>query len=164
MVGSNFDTMSRETTSQPAASKALPTDLVPQKTSNLVMYVSAADNDYVGVTGTFLGTPSQGVCGRNREAALRSLRRLHPRAGAAASTGAGASGVSSGGRLWLALWSSRLSRHVLLRFVLAFRGPAPPFRFRRSVLRSVWCLWCLWCLWRLLRLRRPVVFGRLHPF
>ena len=25
------------------------------------MYVSAADNDYVGVTGTFLGTPSQGV-------------------------------------------------------------------------------------------------------
>ena len=26
--------------------------------SNLVMYVSAADNDYVGVTGTFLGTPS----------------------------------------------------------------------------------------------------------
>ena len=28
--------------------------------SNLVMYVSAADN-YVGVTGTFLGTPSQGV-------------------------------------------------------------------------------------------------------
>ena len=29
--------------------------------SNLVMYVSAADNDYVGVTGTFLGTPAQGV-------------------------------------------------------------------------------------------------------
>ena len=29
--------------------------------SNLVMYVSAADNDYVGVTGTFFGTPSQGV-------------------------------------------------------------------------------------------------------
>ena len=29
--------------------------------SNLVMHVSAADNDYVGVTGTFLGTPSQGV-------------------------------------------------------------------------------------------------------
>ena len=25
------------------------------------MYVSAADNDYVGVTDTFLGTPSQGV-------------------------------------------------------------------------------------------------------
>ena len=39
-------------------------------------------------------------------------------------------------RLWLALWGSRLSRHVLLRFVLAPRGPAPPFRFRRSV-RSV---------------------------
>ena len=36
-------------------------------------------------------------------------------------------------RLWLALWGSRLSRHVLLRFVLAPRGPAPPFRFRRSV-------------------------------
>ena len=29
--------------------------------SNLVMYVSAADNDYVGVTGTFLGTATQGV-------------------------------------------------------------------------------------------------------
>ena len=29
--------------------------------SNLAMYVSAADNDYAGVTGTFLGTPSQGV-------------------------------------------------------------------------------------------------------
>ena len=29
--------------------------------SNLVRYVSAADNDYVGVTGTFLGTASQGV-------------------------------------------------------------------------------------------------------
>ena len=29
--------------------------------SNLVMYVSAADNDYVGVTGTFLGTALQGV-------------------------------------------------------------------------------------------------------
>ena len=29
--------------------------------SNLVMYVSTADNDYVGVTGTFLGTASQGV-------------------------------------------------------------------------------------------------------
>ena len=28
---------------------------------HLVMYVSAADNDYVGVTGTFLGTPLQGV-------------------------------------------------------------------------------------------------------
>ena len=29
--------------------------------SNLAMYVSAADNDYVGVTGTFLGTAAQGV-------------------------------------------------------------------------------------------------------
>ena len=29
--------------------------------SNLVMYVSAADNNYVGVTGTFLGTAAQGV-------------------------------------------------------------------------------------------------------
>ena len=29
--------------------------------SNLVIYVSAADNDYVGVTGAFLGTASQGV-------------------------------------------------------------------------------------------------------
>ena len=34
--------------------------------SNLVMYVSAADNDYVGVTGTFLGTPSQGVWSTGR--------------------------------------------------------------------------------------------------
>ena len=34
--------------------------------SNLVMYVSAADNDYVGVTGTFLGTPSQGVWSTSR--------------------------------------------------------------------------------------------------
>ena len=34
--------------------------------SNLVMYVSAADNDYVGVTGTFLGTPSQGSSRRAR--------------------------------------------------------------------------------------------------
>ena len=33
-------------------------------------------------------------------------------------------------RLWLALRGSRLSRHVLLRFVLAARGPAPSFRLR----------------------------------
>ena len=69
-------------------------------------------------------------------------------------------------RLWLALWSSRLSRHVLLRFVFAPRGPAPPFRFRcrRSVRRSVWRSVHLLRLrlLRLLRLRRPVVFGRLH--
>ena len=32
---------------------------------------------------------------------------------------------SQAGRLWLALWSSRLSRHVLLRFVLAPRGACP---------------------------------------
>ena len=59
--------------------------------SNLVMYVSASDNDDVGVTGTFLGTAAQGVwstallgaAGRNREAALRSFQRLDPRAGAA---------------------------------------------------------------------------------
>ena len=56
---------------------------------------------------------------------------------------------------WLALWS-RLSRHVLLRFVLAPRGPAPPFRFRRSR-RSVWRSVRLL---RLLRLR--LLFGRLH--
>ena len=64
--------------------------------SNLVMYVSAADNDYVGVTGTFLGTRLEhgapgllGAAGRNREAALRSLWRLHPRAGAAVGGHAG---------------------------------------------------------------------------
>ena len=65
--------------------------------SNLVMYVSAADNDYVGVTGTFLGTPSQGVtarldfsdAGRSHKAALRSLRRVYPRAGAAVGGHAG---------------------------------------------------------------------------
>ena len=66
-------------------------------------------------------------------------------------------------RLWLALWSSRLSRHVLLRFVFARRGPAPPFRFRR---RSVWCsVWRSVHLLRLLRLRllrRRLLFGRLH--
>ena len=48
------------------------------------MYVSAADNDYVGVTGTFLGTAAQGVwstpgllgaTGRSRKAALWSLRQ-----------------------------------------------------------------------------------------
>ena len=33
----------------------------PRRRLNLVMYVSAADNDYVGVAGTFLGTPLQGV-------------------------------------------------------------------------------------------------------
>ena len=33
IVGSNFDTTPRETTSQPAASKTLPTDFVPQKSS-----------------------------------------------------------------------------------------------------------------------------------
>ena len=32
----------------------------PGTASNLVMYVSAADNNYVGVTGTFLGTAVQG--------------------------------------------------------------------------------------------------------
>ena len=52
----------------------------------------------------------------------------------------------------------RLSRHVLLRFVLAPRGPAPPFRFRclrRSVWRSVHLL-------RLRLLRRRLLFGWLH--
>ena len=63
--------------------------------SNLVMYVSAADNDYVGVTGTFLGTASQSVWSTARldflvrNAALRSLRRLYPRAGAAVGGHAG---------------------------------------------------------------------------
>ena len=38
--------------------------------SNLVMYVSAADNDYVGVTGTFLGTPAR--TSRCRRAESRS--------------------------------------------------------------------------------------------
>ena len=38
--------------------------------SNLVMYVSAADNDYVGVTGTFLGTASQGVWSTARPSAI----------------------------------------------------------------------------------------------
>ena len=54
--------------------------------SNLVMYVSAADNDYAGVTGTFLagclehGAPGLlGAAGRNCEAALWSFRRVYPR-------------------------------------------------------------------------------------
>ena len=68
--------------------------------SNLVMYVSAADNDYVGVTGTFLGTPSQGVWSTARLdfsappggiAKLRfvAFRRVYPRAGAAVGGHAG---------------------------------------------------------------------------
>ena len=44
MVGSNFDTMSSETTSQPAASKALPTDLVPQKSSRSLGIVKEQDH------------------------------------------------------------------------------------------------------------------------
>ena len=65
--------------------------------SNLVMYVSAADNDYVGVTGTFLGTPSQGVWSTARldfsvppgGIAKLHFRRLYPRAGAAVGGHAG---------------------------------------------------------------------------
>ena len=68
--------------------------------SNLVMYVSAADNDYVGVTGTFLGTASQGVWSTARldfsvppggiaKLHFRSLRRVDPRAGAAVGGHAG---------------------------------------------------------------------------
>ena len=48
--------------------------------SNLVMYVSAADNDYVGVTGTFLGTPSQGVWSTARldfSVPLGGIAKLH---------------------------------------------------------------------------------------
>ena len=48
--------------------------------SNLVMYVSAADNDYVGVTGTFLGTPSQGVWSTARldfSVPLGGVTKLH---------------------------------------------------------------------------------------
>ena len=48
--------------------------------SNLVMYVSAADNDYVGVTGTFLGTPSQGVWSTARldfSVPLGGVAKLH---------------------------------------------------------------------------------------
>ena len=44
--------------------------------SNLVMYVSAADNDYVGVTSTFLGTPSQGVWSTAR-LDLGGIAKLH---------------------------------------------------------------------------------------
>ena len=63
--------------------------------SNLVMYVSAADNDYVGPRHGLAGRLEHGAprllgaAGRNREAALRSLRRLHPRAGAAVGGHAG---------------------------------------------------------------------------
>ena len=45
--------------------------------SNLVMYVSAADNDYVGVTGTFLGTPSQ-ASGARRAWTSRCRRAESP--------------------------------------------------------------------------------------
>ena len=48
--------------------------------ANLVMYVSAADNDYAGVTGTFLGTPSQGVWSTARldfSVPLGGIAKLH---------------------------------------------------------------------------------------
>ena len=48
--------------------------------SNLVMYVSAADNDYVGVTGTFLGTALQGVWSTARldfSVPLGGIAKLH---------------------------------------------------------------------------------------
>ena len=45
--------------------------------SNLVMYVSAADNDYVGVTGTFLGTASQGVWSTARLDFSGGIAKLH---------------------------------------------------------------------------------------
>ena len=48
--------------------------------SNLVMYVSAADNDYAGVTGTFLGTASQGVWSTARldfSVPLGGIAKLH---------------------------------------------------------------------------------------
>ena len=57
--------------------------------SNLVMCVSAADNDYVGVTGTFLGTASQGVWSTARldfsvpPGGIAKLHFVYPRAGAA---------------------------------------------------------------------------------
>ena len=62
IVGSNFDTMSRETTSQPAASKALPTDLAPQKSSRSLGIFKEQDhrhcddqeNLHVHRTGYFL--------------------------------------------------------------------------------------------------------------
>ena len=63
--------------------------------SNLVMYVSAADNDYVGVTGTFLGTPSQGAGARRawtsrcRRAESRSCTSELSEAGAAVGGHAG---------------------------------------------------------------------------
>ena len=57
MVGSNFDTMSRETTSQPAASKALPTDLVPQKSSRSLGIFKEQDHRHCDdqKTRTFIG-------------------------------------------------------------------------------------------------------------
>ena len=48
--------------------------------SNLVMYVSAADNDYVGVTGAFLGTALQGVWSTARldfSVPLGGIAKLH---------------------------------------------------------------------------------------
>ena len=74
---------------------------LPVPASNLVMYSNAADNDYVGVTGTFLGTVAQ-VSGARRldfsvppggvaklQAALRRLRRVDLRASAAVGGPAG---------------------------------------------------------------------------
>ena len=45
------------------------------------MYVSAADNDYVGVTGTFLGTAAQGVS--ESQSCTSEPLRVDPRTGSA---------------------------------------------------------------------------------
>ena len=57
--------------------------------SNLVMYVSAANNDYVGVTGTFLDTPLQGVWCRRAELRSCTFGGFIPGAGASVGGHAG---------------------------------------------------------------------------
>ena len=67
--------------------------------SNLVMYVSAADNDYVGVTGTFLGTASQGVWSTARldfSVPPGGIAKLHFGAFGGSIPGAGAVGGHAG--------------------------------------------------------------------
>ena len=78
--------------------------------SNLVMYVSAADNDYVGVTGTFLGTASQGVWSTARWTSRR--RRAESRSCTSEPSAALSPGWCSS---WRARWTCTACRS----------GPAP---------------------------------------
>ena len=75
--------------------------------SNLVMYVSTADNDYVGITGTFLGPRRESGArrawtSRCRRAELRSCtsERVDRRAGALSAQKAWKSEAGSAASVW----------------------------------------------------------------